>query len=81
MKAKPRLYLHRAAGKAAPAIARGYDPRFKVTPAYRAELPDMMHAVDAIQGAKVPIQHVGVANFRLPIKVRTKRDEVLMLEA
>ncbi len=81
MKAKPKLYLHRAAGKAAPSIARGYDPRFKVTPAYRAELPDMMHAVDSIQGAKVPIQHVGVANFRLPIKVRTKRDEVLTLEA
>ena len=81
MNAKPKLYLHRAADKATPAIARAYDPAFRVTPAYRAELPDMMHAVDAIQGAKVPIQHVGVANFRLPIKVRTKRGEARTLEA
>ena len=81
MKARPKLYLHRAAGKAAPAIARAYDPAFRVTPAYRAELPDLMHAVDSIQGAKVPIQHVGVANFRLPIKVRTRRGEARTLEA
>jgi GTP cyclohydrolase I len=81
MKTKPKLYLHRVAGRSAPRIARAYDPKFRVTPAYRAELPDMMHAVDAIEGAKVPIQQVGVANFRLPIKVRTKRGEVLTLEA
>jgi GTP cyclohydrolase I len=81
MKAKPKLYLHRAADEVAPRIARAYDPAFRVTPEYRAELPDMMHAVDAIQGAKVPIQQVGVANFRLPIKVRAKRDGVLTLEA
>jgi GTP cyclohydrolase I len=81
MKTKPKLYLHRAAGRAAPRIARGYDPKFKATPTYRAELPDMMHAIDAIQGARVPIQHVGVANFRLPIKLRTRRGEVLTLEA
>jgi GTP cyclohydrolase I len=81
MKAKPKLYLHRAADRSAPPIARAYDPKFRVTPAYRAELPDMMHAVDAIEGARVPIQQVGVANFRLPIKVRTKRGEALTLEA
>jgi GTP cyclohydrolase IB len=81
MNAKPKLYLHRAAGKAAPRIARAYDPAFRVTPAYRAELPDLMHAVDAIQGAKVPIQHVGVANLRLPIRVRTRHGELRSLEA
>ena len=32
----------------------------------------MMAAAGVIQGAKVGIQQVGVANFRLPIKVRTK---------
>jgi GTP cyclohydrolase I len=41
----------------------------------------MMHAVGAIQGAKVPIQQVGVANFRLPIKVRAQRGGTLTLEA
>ena len=81
MKARPKLYLHRTRGRAAPRIARAYDPAFRVTPAYRAELPDLMHAVDSIQGAKVPIQHVGVANFRLPIKVRTRRGEARTLEA
>ena len=78
---KSRLYLHRAAGATAPRIPRRYDPQFKVTPAYRAELPDMMHAAGAIQGAKVPIQQVGVANFRLPIKVRPLRGGTVTLEA
>jgi GTP cyclohydrolase IB len=41
----------------------------------------MMHAAGAIQGAKVPIQHVGVANFRLPIKVRALRGGTVTLEA
>jgi GTP cyclohydrolase I len=41
----------------------------------------MMHAAGAIQGAKVPIQQVGVANFRLPIKVRPLRGGTVTLEA
>jgi GTP cyclohydrolase I len=80
-KAKP-MYLHRSAAGAAPRIRRGYDARFKATPAYRATLPDMMEAAhDSIQGARVPIQQVGVHNFRLPLKLRTKRREILTLEA
>jgi GTP cyclohydrolase I len=81
MKTKSKLYLHQTSGEAAPRIARGYDPKFRTTATYRAELPDMMHAIDAIQGAKVPIQHVGVANFRLPVRVRTQGGDVLTLEA
>jgi GTP cyclohydrolase IB len=66
MKQKP-MYLHRSASGAVPRIARGYDEKFRVTPAYRASLPDMMEAAhDAIQGAHVPIQQVGVHNFKLP---------------
>jgi GTP cyclohydrolase I len=76
------MYLHRSASGTAPRIKRGYDTKFKVTPAYRATLPDMMEAAhDAIQGAHVPIQQVGVHNFKLPLKFRTKRGEVLTLEA
>jgi GTP cyclohydrolase I len=81
MKQKP-MYLHRSASGAAPRIARGYDEKFRVTAAYRASLPDMMEAAhDAIQGAHVPIQQVGVHNFKLPLKFRTKRKEILTLEA
>ena len=80
MKTKSKLYLHHTKASPVPRIPRGYDPRFKVTPAYRAELPDMMAATGAVQGAEVGIQQVGVANFRLPIKVRTKRSGVLTVE-
>jgi GTP cyclohydrolase IB len=81
MKTKPKLYLHQAAGESAPRIPRGYDPHFRPTARYRAELPDLMHAVDAIQGANVPIQHVGVANFRLPVRVRAQSGGIHTLEA
>ena len=80
---KPKsMYLHRSASGAEPRIKRGYDDKFKVTEAYRASLPDMMEAAhDAIQGALVPIQQVGVSNFKLPLKFRTKKGEILTLEA
>lgn len=65
------MYLHRTAGEP-PQMKRAYDAKFKVTPAYRETLPDMMEAEDAIQGAPVPIQQVGVSNFRLPLKFRTR---------
>ena len=80
---KPKsMYLHRSSKGAAPRIAREYDAKFKVTPPYRASLPDMMEAAhDAIQGAHVPIQQVGVHNFKLPLKFRTKDRNVLTLEA
>jgi GTP cyclohydrolase IB len=81
MKTKSKLYLHRSDAASRPRIARAYDPDFKVTPGYRAELPDMMVATGAIQGAKVPIQQVGVSNFRLPIQVRAGSGKILPLEA
>lgn len=76
------MYLHRSASGAEPRIPRGYDTKFKVDDRYRATLPDMMEAAhDAIQGAHVPIQQVGVHNFKLPLKFRTKQKEILTLEA
>lgn len=76
------MYLHRSASGAEPRIARSYDQKFRVTEDYRASLPDMMEAAhDAIQGAHVPIQQVGVHNFKLPLKFRTKQGEILTLEA
>ena len=76
------MYLHRTAGGAEPRIQRAYNKKFAVTPRYRATLPDMMEAAhDAIQGAHVPIQQVGVHNFKLPLKFRTKAGKILTLES
>jgi GTP cyclohydrolase I len=80
MKKTPRLYLHRTASGAEPVIKRSYDSGFRVSPAYRAELPDMNDAVGAIQGANVPIQQVGVANFRLPLRFAVKGADPVVLE-
>ncbi len=66
------MYLHRVAGGPAPRLARAYDAKFAVTPAYRDTLPDMMEAVDAIPGAPVAIQQVGVSGFKLPLKYRAR---------
>lgn len=82
MSKKKSMYLHRSADGSPPLIARAYDAKFRASAAYRATLPDMMEAAhDAIQGASVPIQQVGVSNFKLPLKFRTKKGEVLTLEA
>jgi GTP cyclohydrolase I len=76
------MYLHSSSCGQPAKIKRGYDRRFRSTPAHRASLPDMMQAAhDAIQGANVPIQQVGIHNFRLPLKIRTKGGKTLTLEA
>ena len=76
------MYLHRSAAGHEPAIRRGYDRRFKADPGYRRTLPDMMDAAkDAQLGSRVPIQQVGIANFRLPLSIRAKSGHVHTLEA
>jgi GTP cyclohydrolase I len=76
------MYLHPSASGAPPLRSTGYDSRFRASSAYRASLPDMMDAAHhAIQGSHVPIQQVGVSNFRLPLKFRTKGGKILTLEA
>jgi GTP cyclohydrolase IB len=75
------MYLHRSAAGVPAKIKRAYDTKFRASPAYRASLPDMMEAAhDAIQGAHVPIQQVGIHNFKLPLKYRTKAGQTLTLE-
>jgi GTP cyclohydrolase IB len=78
--APKKMYLHRGPDGAEPAVSRAYDARFRLTPEYHRTLPDMMEARDAIQGAPVPIQQVGVSNFRLPLIHRTKDGRRLTLE-
>jgi GTP cyclohydrolase IB len=76
-----QMYLHRSNRGQPPLVKRGYDRKFKSTAAYRASLPDMMEvAHEAIQGAHVPIQQVGIHNFKLPLKYRTKAGKILTLE-
>jgi len=75
------MYLHRSNCGQLPPIKRGYDRKFRASAAYRASMPDMMEvAHEAIHGANVPIQQVGIHNFKLPLKYRTKAGKTLTLE-
>lgn len=76
-----KLYLHRLPGEARPKLTRAYDARFKASPEYVATLPDVMDAAGAIEGAPVPIQQVGVSNFKLPLRFAVKRGRPVELEA
>jgi GTP cyclohydrolase I len=80
MSSKKPMYLHRNASGAPARMPRGYDAQFKVTPAYRASLPDMMETAESIAGGNVPIQQVGISNFKLPLLYRTKDGRTLTLE-
>ncbi|HET7535051.1 MAG TPA: GTP cyclohydrolase FolE2 [Candidatus Didemnitutus sp.] len=76
-----QMYLHRSNCGKEPPIKRTYDRKFRADAAYRASMPDMMEvAHETIQGAHVPIQQVGIHNFKLPLKYRTKAGKILTLE-
>lgn len=75
------MYLHHGPGGTKPKIVRSYDSAFAVTPEYRSTLPDMMEAVDAIQGANVAVQQVGVSGFKLPLKIAVRRGDPVTVEA
>jgi GTP cyclohydrolase I len=75
-----KLYLHKHADGSVPGMLRAYDESFKATPEYVATMPDVMDAVDAIQGANTPIQQVGLSNFKLPLKFATARRKSVTLE-
>ena len=52
-----------------------------VDAAYKATLPDLQNGPSSlIVGAKTQIQHVGISNFRLPIRYHTRDDGDLTLE-
>ena len=74
------MYLHHTAGGVAPLVNRTFDATFKPDVAYQNSLPDMMEAVNAADGARVPIQQVGCANFRLPLKFRAAIGKIHTLE-
>lgn len=62
-------------------IKRYYDPTFVVTDDYKKTLPDLQNGpASLIEGANVPIQQVGISNFKLPLKFPTRDGQVLTLE-
>ncbi|MEX0647590.1 MAG: GTP cyclohydrolase FolE2 [Balneolaceae bacterium] len=62
-------------------LKRFYDPTFTVTEQYKESLPDLQNGPSSlIEGANVPIQQVGISNFRLPLKYPTPSGELLTLE-
>ncbi len=62
-------------------LKRFYDPTFTVSEDYRNSLPDLQNGpASLIEGANVPIQQVGISNFRLPLKYKKQSGEVLTLE-
>jgi GTP cyclohydrolase I len=64
-----------------PALSRSYPAGFQADEAYRATLPDLQNGpASLIVGAPVAIQHVGIANFRLPLAYRLRDGSTARLE-
>ncbi len=60
---------------------RFYDPTFAVTDSYKESLPDLQNGpASLIEGANVPIQQVGISNFRVPLNYPTPDGDLLTLE-
>lgn len=72
---------HRPLTPVYPALSREYPADFKVDEQYRASLPDLQNGPSSlIVGAHKVIQHVGISNFRLPIRYKRKDGGEITLE-
>ncbi len=64
-----------------PALSSDYPADFRPDPAYLAGMPDLQNGpASLIRGAHLPIQHVGISNFRLPIRYRRRDGGEMTLE-
>ncbi|MEM8631296.1 MAG: GTP cyclohydrolase FolE2 [Pseudomonadota bacterium] len=64
-----------------PALARAYPEGFEVDDAYKASMPDLQNGPSSlIRGARTAIQHVGISNFRLPLRFETRDGAPMTLE-
>ncbi len=64
-----------------PSFAREYPGDFAVDGTYRDTLPDLQNGPSSlIRGANQQIQHVGISNFRLPIRYQTRDNGDVTLE-
>tara|TARA_R110002126_G_scaffold35949_4_gene109936 strand:- start:15577 stop:16476 length:900 start_codon:yes stop_codon:yes gene_type:complete len=60
---------------------RFYDPNFTVSNEYKLSLPDLQNGPSSlIEGANVPIQQVGISNFKMPLKFKTREGKPITLE-
>jgi GTP cyclohydrolase I len=67
------VLLGRTASASYPVLNRSYPADFKTDAAYIATLPDLQNGPESlIKGTKTEIQHVGISNFRLPIRFHTR---------
>lgn len=68
-------------GIAGPELNRVYSDSFVVDADYVQGLPDLQNGpASLIRGAQQHIQHVGISNFRLPIRFQTRDNGPLQLE-
>ncbi len=71
-----------ASGKDYPAFSRVYPENFSVDEDYKSDLPDLQNGPSSlIRGARQQLQHVGISNFRLPVRFRTRDAGEMTLEA
>ncbi len=64
-----RAALRAAAG----ALSTEYPTDFTPDAAYKSRMPDLQNGpASLIRGANEPIQHVGISNFRLPVRFKTR---------
>ncbi|SMO43550.1 GTP cyclohydrolase FolE2 [Fodinibius sediminis] len=62
-------------------LKRYYDPTFTVSEDYKESLPDLQNGpASLIEGANVPIQQVGISDFKLPLKYPRPDGEIITLE-
>lgn len=62
-------------------LSRDYPYDFRPDAAYKASMPDLQNGpASLIKGAKALIQHVGISNFRLPIRYQTRPGGEITLE-
>lgn len=70
-----------AAAQSYPELNRMYPNSFQPDTEYRQSLPDLQNGPSSlIVGTRTAIQHVGISNFRLPIRYRLRDGGTLILE-
>ncbi|MGL4236287.1 GTP cyclohydrolase FolE2 [Tabrizicola sp.] len=68
-------------GEGYPAFSREYPAGFRPDAGYLRTLPDLQNGpASLIRGAKAQIQHVGISNFRLPIRYAMRDGGAQVLE-
>ncbi len=73
--------MARLIGGGYPQFERRYPDGFTIDATYKATLPDLQNGPSSlIRGANRQIQHVGISNFRLPIRYHTRDNGDLTLE-